>query len=271
MAKSARDWRQLEAFELEYIERLTAEKKRKDSQFLRVLMDIARGRTEFYSDEVKAQDAETGRLFALRGKILSLREKLEGIIAEPARLMPIESHFTDAPLPATQKKSRIRYLSDPLPEGFIYPVTYEDIRQTLMELPAEHVAPVHEVRLSNQRNTGADGDWLDGEIRLHCAIKLAGEGKSGRRLLGRSEGTSDVIRFGGKTEWGDNNRLYSIWPLEAYRIFVVKRVLVHEVAHGVAELPGSSERVRSAGSIERFCEMYAENFYRPPGPSVKIY
>ena len=55
------------------------------------------------------------------------------------------------------------------------------------------------------------------------------------------------------------------------------RVLAHRglltaeaVAHGVAELPGNAEKVRSVGSIEKFCEQYAENFYRPPGKSVRL-
>lgn len=272
MAKGERDWRQLETFEAEYLERLAAEKKRRDSQFLRVLADLARGRKDFYSDEIKAQDSETGRLFTLRGKILTLREKL-GESADAAQLLEIETPFVDA-LPAAktdkEKKRKIRFLADPLPTGFVYPVTFDDIRAVLAELPPEHVAPIHEIRLSNQKNVGADGDWLEGEIRLHSAL-ASDDGETGRRLMGRSEGTIDVERFGGKLKWGDGNKLYAIWPMDAYKIFVLRRVLIHEVAHSVAELPGYAEKVRSAGSVERFCEMYAENFYRPPGRSVKIY
>ena len=268
MAKGERDWRQLESFEAEYSERLTAETKRRDSLFLRVLSDLARGRGDFFSDELKARDEETRRLFALRGKIRSLREKLGTPQPDDEPLLDLEKTVVTV-LPAklaTEKKRRIRFIADTLPPGLAYPVTFDEIRALLAELPPEHTAPIHEIRLSNQKNVGADGDWLEGEIRLHCAIA-----EDGKRLMGRHEGSQDVIRFGGKTEWGEGNKLYAVWPLDAYKIFVLRRVLVHEVAHGVAELPGFAERVRSVGSIEKFCEQYAENFYRPPGKSVRIY
>ena len=270
MAKGERDWRQLESFEDEYKERLTAEKKRKDSPFLRVLSDLARGRGDFFSDELKARDDDTRRLFALRGKIRSLREKL-GMPIET--ILETETPFLAASLaPAADKAKprRIRFLADTLPVGFLYPVTFDEIRALLAELPPEHTAPIHEIRLSNQKNVGADGDWLEGEIRLHCAI-ASEDGETGRRPMSRMEGDSDVVRFGGRVEWGEGNKIYAVWPLSAYKIFVLRRVLVHEVAHSVAELPGYAERVRSVGSIEKFCEQYAENFYRPPGKSVRIY
>jgi hypothetical protein len=79
----------------------------------------------------------------------------------------------------------------------------------------------------------------------------------------------DVSRFGGDFQW-EGSKLYAVWPLEAYKTFVLRRVFIHEVAHGVAELPGHAEKVRRAGSIERFCELYAENFYRPAGKSVRL-
>jgi hypothetical protein len=78
-----------------------------------------------------------------------------------------------------------------------------------------------------------------------------------------------VERFGGSFEQ-EGNRLYAVWPSEAYRAFVLRRVLIHEVAHGVAELPGYADAVRRAGSVEKFCEQYAETFYRPPGRSVRL-
>jgi hypothetical protein len=254
----------LDAFEAEYKERLASEKKRRDSQYLAVLKDLAMGRQDFYSDELKARDEETRRLFTLRGKILALRTKL-GLPEETP--LEIERPFlgihaaVNSSDPA-KKSRRIRFLADAAPEGYLYPVTFEEIKTLLSELPAEHIAPIREIRLSNQRNTGADGDWWDGEIRLHCLI-----GEDGLRPLGRMEGGQDVERFGGKFEW-HGNKLYARWPLDAYKTFILRRVLVHEVAHGVAELPGYAERVRSAGSVEKFCEQYAENLYPVPMPPV---
>jgi hypothetical protein len=263
LAKGERDWTQLDAFEAEYRERLAAEKKPRDSQYLAVLEDLARGRKDFFSDELKARDEETRRLFALRGKIIALRAKL-GLPEET--LLEVERSFVGGRAPANggdapKKSRRIRFLADPVPEGSLYPVTFEEIKALLSELPPEHVAPVREIRLSNQRNTGADGDWWDGEIRLHCLID-----ENGLRPLGRMEGGQDVERFGGKFEW-HGNKLYARWPLDAYKSFILRRVLVHEVAHGIAELPGYAEKVRGAGSVEKFCEQYAENLYPVPKPN----
>jgi len=255
MARGERDWAQLEAFEAEYAERLAEEAQ--DSQFLTFLRKLAAG-ARLRSDERKGRDDSTRRLFALRGKILSLREKL----GEPTEtLLPAEAALAPKKV---AKRAAIEFLSDPLPPGHLYPVTYAEIKATLAELPPEHAATVWRVHLTNQKRTGTDGDWLDGEIRLHCLLPA-----DGRRLVGRSEGTQDIERWGGALEW-EGNRLWARWPLDVYKTFVLRRVLIHEVAHGVAELPGMREAVRSAGSLERFCELYAENFHRPPGKSVKL-
>ncbi|MBC8102849.1 MAG: hypothetical protein H7Z41_09705 [Cytophagales bacterium] len=271
MAKGERDWTQLDAFEAEYQERLEAEKRRAGSQssYLRFLNSLAQKRTDFWADEPRAEDDLTGRLFALRGKILALREKV-GLPDEPLLEAEIP-YLRAAPVPKKsegsgggEKPHRIRFLTDPAPPGHQYPITIDEIKAVLAELPREHVATVHEIRLSNQKRTGADGDWLDGEIRLHCLIA-----DNGKRLMERRESGLDVERFGGAFEWV-GKKLYAAWPLAAYKTFVLRRVLIHEVAHGVAELPGYAEKVRRAGSVEKFCEQYAENFYRPPGKSVRL-
>jgi hypothetical protein len=271
----------LDAFEAEYVERLRAEKKRgSDSPFLTFLRMQVDGVKPLYSDDVKARDDETGRLFALRGKIFSLRAKV-GLPDE--RILEIEIPFLpksraklsviavmDAkPDGDVSKKPRITFVADAIPDDYLYPVTFDDIRAVLAELPPEHIAPIHEIRLSNQKRTGADGDWWDGEIRLHCLMQRTDVEGRLRRPVGRSEGGQDIERFGGSFQW-DGNKLYAVWPVEAYRTFVLRRVLIHEVAHGVAELPGYVDAVRRAGSVEKFCEQYAENFYRPPGKSVRL-
>lgn len=267
MARGERDWAQLESFEAEYAERLAAEARRPDSPFLAVLRKRAAGE-RLYSDEIKVRDEPTRRLFALRGKILSLREKLgEAIPGESAEvLLPVEAALVrPAEVPKkTPGRAPIEFVSDPVPPGHLYPVTYAEIKATLSELPPEHTASIWRVHLTNQKRTGTDGDWLDGEIRLHCLLA-----EDGRRQVGRNEGTQDIERWGGTLLW-EGNKLWARWPLDVYKTFVLRRVLIHEVAHGVAELPGMREAVRSAGSLERFCELYAENFHRPPGKSVKL-
>lgn len=281
MAKgTARDWAQLDAFEAEYAERLTAEKKRppKDrSQYLEFLRLLASGVDDFYSDEIKGRDDETRRLFALRGKILFLREKLAALPeTKPGELLPAEQPFVPAApkKPDPTRPPKVRVFADSLPPNHLYPVTFAEVRETLATLPPEHAAVVREVRLSNQKRTGADADWLDGEIRLHCLLEVipsddGGGPPRGRRLIGRREDSLDTERFGGKFAW-DNNKLYAVWEIADYKTFVLKRALIHEVAHGVAELPGYAAQVRSVGSVEKFCEQYAENYYRPPGKSVRL-
>jgi hypothetical protein len=269
MAKGERDWAQLDAFEAEYTERLTAEKKRGNSAYLRFLEGVARAADTIPSEEARTRDDDTRRLLTLRGKIFSLREKVglpEETLLESEK--PFLPNPTQSSKPAADKKPRIRFLADPVPEGHLFPVTFDDIRNVLAELPAEHTATVHEIRLSNQKRTGADADWLDGEIRLHCLMQQDSDGRL-RRPLGRMEGGQDVERFGGGFVW-EGNKPYAVWPVESYRTFVLRRVLIHEVAHGVAELPGYADAVRRAGNVERFCEQYAENFYRPPGKSVRL-
>ena len=172
------------------------------------------------------------------------------------------------PLAKKPKEKAIRFVIDPAPDGRVYSVTVEEIKSVLAELPPPHIAPIHEIRLSNQQRTGADGDWLGGEIRLHCLVQATendGEDEF-RRAMGRRETGADVERWGGRFEW-EGTRLFAVWPRASYKTFVLRRVLIHEVAHGVAELSGQADRVRRAGSVEKFCEQYAENFYHPAGKS----
>jgi hypothetical protein len=274
MAKGGRSWAQLDAFEAEYAERLAAEKARgRDSQFLEFLRGLARGYETFWADEVNPRDGESGRLFALRGKILGLRDKLGVEGSDPTALLPVERDVLGGSEAETKraKTPSVEFARDPLPPNHVYPIGFKEIKATLAELPSAHAATVWRVHLTNQKRTGTDGDWLDGEIRLHCLLEADPDSAAerGRRLVGRSESTLDIERFGGSLEW-EGNRLYALWPLASYKTFVLRRVLIHEVAHGVAELPGVREAVRSAGSVEKFCEQYAENFYRPPGKSVKL-
>ena len=272
-AKGTRDWAQLDAYQAEYAERLASENKNaQQSQFLAFLKKAAQVKSwdDFYADELKGRDDQTRRLFALRGKIQTLREKL-GLPDED----PLEAEKPYLPPPPAAKKENRgpRFLTDPAPPGFFYPVSFDEIRAILVELPSEHTKLVYEIRLSNQKKTGADGDWLDGEIRLHCLLAHAEPDENGspigKRLMGRAETGADVTRWGGDFEW-DGNKLYAVWPLDAYKTFVLRRVLVHEIAHGVAELPGFAAKVKQAGSVEKFCEQYAKAFFRPQGKSVRL-
>ncbi len=278
MAKGAtRDWAQLEAFEEEYTQRLNDEKEwdEKRSQYLTFLRLLASGVDDFYTEETKSRDDDTRRLFALRGKILSLRDRV-GVMADADGILPAERSYVArvTPKPAdSTKTAKVRMFTDVPPPNHLYPVTFADVRETLATLPLEHAAVVREVRLSNQKRTGSDADWLEGEIRLHCLLEAvkddAGNSTMGRRLVGRREDSMDTERFGGKFVW-DGNKLYAVWALDVYRAFVLKRALIHEVAHGIAELPGYAAQVRSVGSVEKFCERYAENYYRPAGKSVRL-
>lgn len=277
-----RDWTQLETFETEYGERLADEKRRggkvsqsprfENAPFFRFLYLLATDAKFAYTDEIKARDEETRRLFALRSKIIALREKL-GVPDDSEPLLPLERPYIVVAAPKKDKE-RVRVSSDVLPDGHLYPITAAEIRETLLTLPPEHAATVHWVHLTNLKNYGADGDWSEGEIRLHCLLEgikdADGNMTSGRRLLlKQGRGGMDVVRFGGKFQ-REGNKLYAIWDVAAYKIFVLKRVLIHEVAHGIAELPGYAAQVRSVGSVEKFCEGYAENYYRPPGKSVRL-
>lgn len=271
MTRGSRDWAQLDAFEAEYAERLAAEKKRgaNASPFFRFLQLLATNADFAYTDDIKARDDDSRRLFALRNKIIALREKL-AVPADDDGLLLAERDY----LPALPKeKPGLRVTADVLPANYLYPVTFADVREALATLPPEHAATVDAVHLTNRKNEAADGDWGWGTIRLHCvleAIKNAdGIVVSGRRIHAKRVSSQDVDRFGGKLEW-EGNKLYAVWDVADYRDFVLKRVLVHEVAHGVAELPGYAAQVRSVGSVERFCEGYAESYYKPAGKSVRL-
>ena len=191
--------------------------------------------------------------------------------AEDDGLLPTERDYL--PKAAPKEKRALRVSADVLPANHLYPVTFAEVRETLANLPPEHAAVVQLVHLTNRKTELADGDWGWGEIRLHCILEAvtneSGATATGRRAHGKQMSDQDVVRFGGRLAW-DAGKLYAVWDIAAYKTFVLKRVLIHEIAHGVAELPGYAAQVKSAGSVEKFCEQYAESFYRPAGKSVRL-
>src|SRR5215213_8759010 len=58
----------------------------------------------------------------------------------------------------------IRFFSDPLPHGMIYPCSIRDLKARLQQVPSEYVEGLVEVRLCNQarNNGGIDADYADG-------------------------------------------------------------------------------------------------------------
>jgi hypothetical protein len=288
--KQQRDWAQLDAFEAEYAERLQAEAKRRKasgrSQFLEFLDGLAQNYEHFYADEINARDPETGRLFALRTKLsacakswanrrnAALRRAGVGQSAEQERSKGAASNAqaTSPPKATTSRRPdqpshRVR----PRPAAARPSVSgHAQGHQSDAGRTAARTRPNRVARPPDQpeahRNRRRLARRRDSPALSACPPR-AGRGTP---PVGRTESTQDVERFGGRLEWDDNNKLYAVWPIEAYKTFVLRRVLIHEVAHSVAELPGYAERVRAAGSVEKFCEQYAENFYRPAGKSVRL-
>ncbi|UCD58773.1 MAG: hypothetical protein JSV16_06610, partial [Candidatus Hydrogenedentota bacterium] len=66
--------------------------------------------------------------------------------------------------------AKIRYVVDPLPKGYVYPCSVEDIREKLSTLPATILRNISTIHLCNQvkMNRGVDAHIYNGSyIRIY--------------------------------------------------------------------------------------------------------
>lgn len=144
---------------------------------------------------------------------------------------------------------RIKFLVDKLSAGYIHPCSVQDIKKKLMELPVEHLSGIRRVRLSCQKNAGADASYFEGTIKIYAVPE---DMKFVYHFRPPEVMQREYSKFGARWEkLGDC--WYCYWRLENFKKFILDHVLLHELGHHV----DAFHAMRQSAGRERFAETYA--------------
>jgi hypothetical protein len=165
-------------------------------------------------------------------------------------------------------ESAIRYFSDVLASGYVYPCSLDDIRQALASLPEGDLLGLHSVGLTMpvRPHRNANAVYFNEPVpRIAvCAYPDSLEIPMPRRLtlVAATRAFADELRHGMKLERREG-RVFAVWNAKNLRGFILGHVLPHEVGHHVFRhilrrrlQPGW----RDAAESEKFAEHYARRW-----------
>lgn len=147
--------------------------------------------------------------------------------------------------------ARIRFIVDPLPKGFVYPCTIEDIREKLESLPPDTLRNVSAIHLCNQvkMNPGVDAHNYDGSL-----IRIYPVPEKLRWYYGRRKPNPAVaqerLEFG--AYWQKiENQWFLCWDKDSLKEYVLSHILLHEIGHSLDNVYYGTSRG------EKFAEAFA--------------
>ncbi len=142
----------------------------------------------------------------------------------------------------------IRFYTDPLPRGMVYPCTIGDLKRQLRRIPAQYVEGLVEVRLCNQvrNNVGIDADYTDGGfLRVFPYPESLTYPAS---PTPHAPSDREWLQWGAQI--GEHNGVrYLRWPPDALRNFILGHVLLHELGHHYLWKTGRRQSEKEAEQI----------------------
>lgn len=130
------------------------------------------------------------------------------------------------------ESGRTRYIYQPAGEGFIHPVSIEDVRERLAQLPTQFTKTVDVVQFSRMTRKRANFPCYGMQwgttvylypIEANLVENYLQPPKPAQLIEARM--------FGGKWESRGNGLWTLTWTLDAIRDFYLNNVLIHEVGH----------------------------------------
>ncbi len=152
--------------------------------------------------------------------------------------------------------ANVGFIVDPLPRGYVYPCTIEEIRDKLNSLSPEMLRNVTTIHLCNQvkMNPGVDAHIYDGSL-----IRIYPVPEKLRWCYGRRKPNpawaQERLEFGAYWEKIDNE-WFLRWDMDSLRDYVLNHILLHEIAHSLDNTYYGTSRG------ERFAEAFAHRVGR---------
>ncbi|RJP19156.1 MAG: hypothetical protein C4520_13275 [Candidatus Abyssobacteria bacterium SURF_5] len=148
---------------------------------------------------------------------------------------------------------KIRFMEDPLPKGYVYPCTIEDIKQKLNSLAPEMLRNISTIHLCNQvkMNPGVDAHIYDGsDIRIYPVPEKL------RWYYGKRKPNpacaQERLEFGAYWQTTDEG-WFLCWDRDNLREYILNHILLHEIGHSLDTVYYGTSRG------ERFAEAFAHH------------
>lgn len=165
----------------------------------------------------------------------------------------------------------INVFQRPLPPGWVYPCTPEDISAQLAEVPTGDLEGLWAVGLvpATRRDCWANGRYFSAPkpviYLLSYRETLCYRQPPHTTRAGIEHGLSVETAYGMQIEQ-EGRRWACQWEAEALRRFTIEHVLMHEIGHHICFLQRHRDGFKGAlgwAASEQFAEDYALRFQRP--------
>lgn len=161
-----------------------------------------------------------------------------------------------APKRRSHRFAKVRYIIDPLPKGYVYPCTVDEVRRKLDSLGPEMLRNISVVHLCNQvkMNPGVDAHICDGShIRIY-AVPEKLRWRYGKKKPNPAE-AQERLEFGAYWQKIDD-QWYLCWDGDSLRDYVLNHILLHEIGHSLDDVNYGTNKG------EKFAEAFAHKVGR---------
>jgi hypothetical protein len=130
------------------------------------------------------------------------------------------------------RMAHISFIKDPLPKGYVYPCTLEDIREKLKSLPPGMLQRVASIHLCNQvkMNPGVDAQIADGHIRIYPVPEKYRWCYGARKP--NPACAQERLEFGAYWQKIDG-AWYLCWDKDSLKDYILNHILLHEIGHSL--------------------------------------
>lgn len=167
-------------------------------------------------------------------------------------------------LPPTDGQELPVFIVENTSRDFYFPVTVDDIKETLKKLPIEHTEYLTHIWLSKVKkseylkNETVQGEFICGSGVF--LIKLYAVPIDNKMFFGKIKPTSKLLGFYKHycTELiHDKNSWYLQWTNESYKRYYLEKLLLHEIGHYVDYIHQRQWSKANSKQVEDFADNYA--------------
>ena len=143
-------------------------------------------------------------------------------------------------LPPTADQDRPVFMVEKTSRDFYFPVTVDEIKETLKKLPEAHTEDLTHIWLDKvKKSEYLRGETVQGEFIYGSKvylIKLYAVSKDNKMLFGQKKPTTKQLSFYKqycKDLQHDKNGWYLQWTTESYKKYYLEKLLLNEIGHAV--------------------------------------
>ncbi|NDV59362.1 hypothetical protein [Bacteroides sp. 519] len=167
-------------------------------------------------------------------------------------------------LPPAEGEEKPVFFIENTSKDFYYPVTVDEIKETLEKLPKEHVETITHVWLDKVKTKDyLTGETLQGEYICGSGvylIKLYAVPKDNKMRFGQKKPTNKQLSFYKSYCMDlrhDKKGWYLQWTSEKMKQYFLERLLLHEIGHCVDFIYNRHFSKANRKQLEDFADSYA--------------